>query len=145
MKLRYALFLLLLCAAIPAFAVRDGGEKATVYAMRKLPCSQVLPQMTGYPAMPRGADDHECVEYELHTAKVTYIIVPRREVLLLVGSEVNIRMASSELLVHTQDSAKDIRCSVVSMSLRSESEQRQSSASCYSESGRPIACPVSMR
>jgi hypothetical protein len=142
--------LALLCCSIPTFALRGGMEKATVHAMRKVPCMET--QSTGRGGILSGLLDGgssgsvgECIEYELRTEKVTYIIRPNRAILLLLGGDVSIKLAGNELLLRTNDAAKDIRCSVLSMSLRSEAEKRERShqytRNCYAESGREIPCP----
>jgi hypothetical protein len=98
-----------------------------------------------------GTGANECTEYELRTEKVSYIIRPGRAILLLLGGDVSIKLAGSELLLRTSDSPKDIRCSVLAMTLRTEVEKkererdRESSrefpSRCYTESGREILCP----
>jgi hypothetical protein len=92
---------------------------------------------------------NECIEYELRTGKVIYTIRPHRAILLLLGGDVAIKLAGSELLLRTSESVKDIRCSVFAMSLRSEAEKKERerergrpiSTRCYTESGREIFCP----
>lgn len=134
----------LLCCSFPAFALHGGVQKATVYAMRKVPCEV---QGQGNSGFLVGGRANDCTEYELRTAKVDYIIRPRHDILLLLGSDVSIRLANSELLLRTTDSAKDIRCQVLAMTLRSEVERRErnrerdSRPICYSEAGREILCP----
>jgi hypothetical protein len=97
------------------------------------------------------------MEYELRTDKVSYIIRPRHMILLLLGGNVSIRLAGGQLLLHTDESPKDIRCDVLAMSLRSEQEKREQdkewererertrpyAPGCYAESGEEIPCPVS--
>lgn len=138
--------LALLLSSIPTFALRGAMEKATVHAMRKVPCMET--QSTGRGGILAGlagAGDgvNECIEYELRTEKVSYIIRPHRAVLLLLGGDVSIKFADSELLLRVNDGGKDIRCSVVAMSLRTDAEKREKAhlRSCYAESGREVACP----
>jgi hypothetical protein len=125
-------------------------EKATVHAMRKVPCMEI--QSTGRAGMlsglvtgPSSGGVNECIEYELRTEKVSYIIRPHRAILLLLGGDVSIKLADNELLLRTSEAAKDIRCAVLAMSLRSEVEKRErrehpAPQSCYAESGRQISC-----
>ena len=141
--------LILLCSALPAFALRGGMEKATVYAMHKVPCMEA--QSSGHGGIFSGLGGgnggvvNECIEYELRTEKVRYIIRPNRAILLLLGGDVSIKLADSELLLRTGESAKDIRCAVLAMSLRSEVEPREGNRPvrpiCHAESGREISCP----
>jgi hypothetical protein len=145
--------LALLCCSIPTFAVRGGMEKATVHAMRKVPCTES--QSTGRNgflsglAGSSGSGSSECIEYELRTEKVSYIIRPHRAILLLLGGDVSIKLADNELLLRTSQSVKDIRCAVLAMSLRSEAEikdrererSRPAPTRCHTESGREILCP----
>jgi hypothetical protein len=140
----------LLCCSIPTFALRGVMEKATVHAMRKVPCMEAQSSgrggmLSGLLAGGSSGTIAECVEYELRTEKVSYIIRPHRAVLLLLGGDVSIKLADSELLLRTGDGGKDIRCDVLSMSLRSEAEKRERNhqypRSCYAQSGREIPCP----
>lgn len=143
--------LALLCCSVPVFAVRGGMEKATVHAMRKVPCMEAQgPNHGGFLAGLTGSSDaaNECIEYELRTGKVIYTIRPHRPILLLLGSDVAIKLAGSELLLRTSESVKDIRCSVLVMSLRSVAEKKDKdrelsrpTSRCYTESGREIFCP----
>jgi hypothetical protein len=138
----------MLCCTIPAFALSGGMEKAIVYSMHKVPC----PDSPGAPragTLPPGYSEvpdagGQCVEYELRTEKVSYIIRPRHVVLLLLGGSVAIKFAGSELLVHTGDYVKDIHCAVLAMTLRTEAEQRERAAPspvrCY-VGDREVACP----
>jgi hypothetical protein len=144
--------LALLGCSIPTFALRGGMEKATVQAMRKVPCMES--QSTGRSGFLSGlagssSGGGECIEYELRTEKVSYIIRPHRAILLLLGGDVSIKLADNELLLRTTESVKDIRCAVVAMSLRSDAEKkdrernrsRPAPTRCYAESGREILCP----
>lgn len=144
--------LALLCCSIPTFALRGGMEKAIVHAMRKVPCMES--QSTGKNGFlsglaGTGSGSGECIEYELRTEKVSYTIRPHRAILLLLGGDVAIKLADSELLLHTSESVKDIRCSVIAMSLRSDAERKERERErsrpapmrCYAESGREILCP----
>jgi hypothetical protein len=141
--------LVLLCGCIPAFALSGGMQKATVHAMRKVPCME--PQSTGRGGVVSGlvfggggGAVNECIEYELRTEKVSYIIRPHHAILLLLGGDVSIKLAENELLLRTSEAVKDIRCAVLAMSLCSEAEKRERERSapqrCYAESGRQISC-----
>lgn len=153
---RFLIFVLL-CCPLPALAYSGGMEKAIVHSMRKVSCmdaprlpSPQMNPMSGYfapPSDPAPAPGGDCVEYELRTDKVTYTIRPRHPILLLVGASVAIKLAVNELVVRAPDAAKDIRCSVVAMSLRSETEKAERrdrshppAVRCF-ESGREILCP----
>jgi len=146
--------LVLLCSSLPALALSGGMEKATVQSMRKVPCMET--QSTGHGGFISGLLDggspgmvNECIEYELRTDKVSYIIRPNRAILLLLGGNVLIKLADSELLLRTSNAPKDIRCAVLAMSLRSEAEKRDRERErarpapprCYTESGQEIPCP----
>jgi hypothetical protein len=136
----------LLCSSIPALALSGGMEKAVVHAMRKTPCAEspnnghrnaVLSELAG-----SAAGGGECIEYELRTQKVSYVIRPHVAILLLLGADVYIELAKDELLLHTSVVPKDIHCSVLAMSLRAKQEQRERRQPplCLSESGTEIAC-----
>jgi hypothetical protein len=144
--------LALLCCSVPIFALNGSMEKATVHAMRKVPCMES--QNTGHGGFIAGLAGssgvaNECIEYELRTGKVIYTIRPHRAILLLLGGDVAIKLAGSDLLLRTNESVKDVRCSVIAMSLRSEAEKKERerergrpvSLRCYTESGREIFCP----
>jgi hypothetical protein len=147
---------LLFSFSIPALALSGGMEKATVHAMRKAPCmeAQSASRGAGVLAGIAGTSDlggNECIEYEIRTEKVSYVIRPNRAILLLLGGDVSIKLAGSELLLRTNESLKDIRCSVLAMTLRSEAEKREREREreasrpypqrCYTESGREFPCP----
>lgn len=143
--------LTLLCCSLPALALSDGMEKATVHSMRKVPCMDTpeatrVAILSNLANVPQDTASGDCVEYELRTEKVSYVIRPRRSILLLLGASVSIKFAPRELLVRTPDVPKDIRCDVLAMTLRTAAEKserrrdRQSPMRCY-EFGREIRCP----
>jgi hypothetical protein len=133
--------LLLLCCTVPGFALGGEMQKATVHSMRKVPCMDnpgaggMVPGMTGVIGV-----GSECTEYELRTTKVSYVIQPRRSVLLLAGGD---------LLLHTSESVKDIRCDVLSMSLLSDVERKENQSHappmCVDGIGRVVECPLETR
>ena len=142
--------LALLCCSLPAFGLSRGMEKAIVHSMRKVPCIDIpetarVDLHSNLVATPPDIGG-ECVEYELRTEKVSYVIRPRRRILLLLGGDVSIRFATNELLLRTADLTKDVRCDVLSMSLRTAAEtserrrDRQPPERCY-EAGHEIRCP----
>jgi hypothetical protein len=57
--------------------------RATVHAMRKVPCTEI----TGAPVRGGfgGATEEWCLEYELRTESVSYVIRPHHMILLLLG------------------------------------------------------------
>jgi len=143
--------LALFCSSIPAFALSGTMEKATVHAMRKVPC--VEGQSSGHGGFLSGLANAgsagvpgECIEYEIQTAKVAYIIRPNRAILLLLGGDVSIKLAGDELLMHTSDTPKNIHCAVLAMSLLSDPEKAElrdpAPPRCYASSGREIPCPL---
>jgi hypothetical protein len=142
--------LALLCCSFPAFGLSRGMEKAIVHSMRKVPCMDTpeAARIGLYSNLTGNQPDigGDCVEYELRTEKVSYVIRPRRPILLLLGGDVSIRFATSELLLRTADAPKDVRCDVLSMSLRTAAEtaerrrDRQPPVRCY-EGGHEIRCP----
>jgi hypothetical protein len=152
--------LVLLCfaipsSAIPASALSGNMLRATVHAMRKVPCTEI----TGAPVRGGfgGATEEWCLEYELRTESVSYVIRPHHMILLLLGGDVSIRLAGGQLLLHTNESPKDIRCDVLAMTLRSEQEKQERdkdrererehnrpyAPGCYNESGTEIPCQPS--
>ncbi len=149
--MRPRLILALLCCTIPALALSGGLEKATVHAMRKVPCAQGqssshggffsgLASATGGPG-----EIGECIEYELRTAKVSYIVRPNRAVLLLLGGDVSIKLAGGELFLRTSEAPRQLRCAVLAMSLLSDVEKAEGGdpplPRCYSRSGTEAPCP----
>jgi len=149
------IFALLCCVipgcATPAGAVMGAMEKATVHAMRKVPCMDS--PGGGRPGFGGGGGVPECTEYELRSAKVSYRIRPRRSILLLLGGDVSIKLAGDQLLLHSNESVKDIHCDVLEMWLNSEEDKREQEKAwererdrsynpqpCYSASGRETPC-----
>ena len=138
--------------ALPALAVSGNMEKAMVFAMRKIPCPDNPQAMrsASVAAMFGGEVNGDCMEYELRTEKVNYVIRPRNSVLLLLGSTVTIRPMRGELVLRSSDLPKEVRCAVMSMVLRTEAErtarqkqaqmQAQAPARCY-DGAVEIACP----
>ncbi len=154
--MRTGCILALLCSAYPAVALGGGTQTAIVHAMRNVSCTGdqgSSAEIYYYPhAIPE--DPAMCIEYELRTGKVSYFIHPRRAILLQVGGEVVIRLAGNELLLRTSGAAKEIRCEVLAMTLRSEQEQKEKDwewerrtqprrdflRGCYTEAGIEISC-----
>jgi hypothetical protein len=149
----------LLCLTTSAFALSAEMERATVHGMRKVPCMEA--QLAGggeilsvSAVTETGPVAAECTEYELRTGRVSYIIHPRRAILLEVGGEVAIRLAGKQLMLRTSSDVKEIRCDVLSMTLRSEEEKkekdkewerqhqpiRQYPSGCYTDSGIEFSC-----
>lgn len=133
----------------PARGLSGGMETAVVHAMRKHPCEEA--QSSSHKGILSGlvgsGGANECIEYELRSDKVTYIIRPRVGILLLLGSEVEIKLVNDELLLRTGAAPKDIRCAVLSMTLRNEEVERRKeresepqTSVCLSESGEPVPC-----
>ncbi len=153
---------LLLCCSLPGLALSGGMEKASVHSMRKVPCAEI--QSTGRGGFLSGLANggsspgivNECVEYELYSAKVSYIIRPHRAILLLLGGDVFIKLAGDELILHSSAQPKDIHCAVLAMTLRSEEEKREKEKEwereheaehrrnyppgCFTETGTAIPC-----
>ncbi len=135
--------------ALPALAVSGNMEKAMVFSMRKVPCpdAQAMRGVQMSPMMGRDMGG-DCMEYELRTDKVSYVIRPRNSVLLLLGSSVMIRPVRGELAMRSSDQPKEIRCLVMSMTLRTEAErntrqkqvQYQPPVRCF-DGAVEIACP----
>lgn len=125
--------LALICSTAPVFALNGGLERATVHAMRKAPCmvaraagnGEILPVSGGPEATVPNPAGTECVQYELRTGTVSYVIHPHRTILLEVGGEVSIKLTGRQLILQTSSEAKEIRCDVLSMTLRSEEERRE--------------------
>jgi hypothetical protein len=131
----------------PAAALSGGMEKAVVQAMRRVPCAegQSGEHNKVVSAIAGAGGDGTCMEYQLHTARVSYVIRPRVAVLLHLGDDVYIKLFKDELLLRTGQAPKDIRCSVLSMKLRGDSdaeekEVRRHPAICLSETGEAVAC-----
>jgi chorismate synthase len=90
----------------------------------------------------------ECLEYELRTKKVSYVVRPHKQVLLMVGEEVTIRLAISDLIVSSPGLPREVKCSVHSMVLLSEAERNERRQQqqqpvilrCY-DNGQAVPCP----
>jgi hypothetical protein len=130
----------------PAAALSGGMEKAVVRAMRRVQCTE---GQTGehnkvITALVGAGGDGTCMEYQLHTARVSYVIRPRVAILLKLGDNVYIKLFKDELILHTGQARKDIRCSVLSMRLRGDGaedkEMLRRPAICLSETGEAVAC-----
>jgi hypothetical protein len=146
-------------------ALSGSPERATVHAMRKVPCMEAqVPGIGEILAVSSGPDGGsvatggpvagECIEYELRTGKVSYVIHPHRAILLEVGGQVSIKLSGKQLLLQASGAAKEIRCDVLSMTLRSEQEKREQEkewerenqpsrhypSGCYTESGMEFSC-----
>ncbi|MGA3125259.1 MAG: hypothetical protein ABSD13_00965 [Candidatus Korobacteraceae bacterium] len=152
----------LLCCSLPAFALSGGMEKASVHAMRKVSCTDAqTPGRGGFlSGLANGGSSpdilNECVEYELHTDKVSYIIRPHRAILLPLGDDVLIKLAGDGLILRISAEPKNLRCDVLAMTLRSELEKREKEKEwerereaerrrqyppgCYTETGTEIPC-----
>jgi hypothetical protein len=121
----------LLCCSLPAFALSGGMEKASVHAMRKVSCTDAqTPGRGGFlSGLANGGNSpdipNDCVEYELHTDKVSYIIRPHRVILLPLGGDVLIKLAGDGLILRISAEVKDLRCDVLAMTLRSEQDRRE--------------------
>jgi hypothetical protein len=154
--------LILLFCSLPALALSGVMENASVHAMRKVRCSETQSTLRGGP-LPGLAnnggnpdDAAECTEYELYTAKVSYIVRPRRAILLVLGGDVSIKLTGNELILHSSAEPKDIHCAVLAMTLLSEVEKREKEREwerereaersrhlprgCYTGSGIEIPC-----
>ncbi len=152
--LKIGCILALLCSTNLALALSGGLERATVHSMRKVPCMPVPLNLPLSPDPKPGfaPDPTQCVEYELRTGKVSYIIQPHHAILLAVGGAVTIRLAGNELMLRSSATTKEIRCSVLAMTLRSEEDKKETetehesqpgrpaSGGCYTEAGFEISC-----
>jgi hypothetical protein len=125
-------------------------EKAVVSAMRKVPCMEVQASAGHHGVISgiigNGPVGGECIEYEVRTEKVSYVVRPRLAILLLLGSDVFIKLANDELLLRTGEAPKDIHCAVIAMSLRSEEREKEAKKErrhpsiCLSDSGSEVPC-----
>jgi hypothetical protein len=149
--MKFCWILVLLCSSFPAFALSGGMQKAVVQAMRKSPCAdtQSSPGHHGVISGILGAatPGNDCVEYVLLTERVRYVIRPRVAILLLLGDNVYIKLAGDQLLLRTSEAPKDVRCAVLSMTLRGSEEdenearnERRRPSVCLSESGDEVPC-----
>ncbi len=164
LRIKLGCIIALICSAAPALALNGDMERATVHAMRKVPCMEARlagsEESLAISAAPEGGSmaivgpsTGECIEYELRTAKVSYIVHPHHAVLLEVGGEVSIKLAGKQLILQA-GAAKEIHCDVRSMTLRSEQEKREQQkewergnrpsrhypSGCYDESGTEFSC-----
>ncbi len=163
---KFCCILVLICSTTPVLALNGSMERATVHAMRKVPCTEaraagnveIMAVNSGSDPGPVAtapvASAGECIEYELRTGKVSYVIHPHRAILLEVGGEVSIKLAGKQLILQTGAAAKEIHCDVRSMTLRSDQEKREQEkewerdneprrhypSGCYNESGTEFSC-----
>jgi len=113
--------LLLVSLAIASFA----GERALVTSMKKVKCGAPIAKFSVIEALV-GPDmvtpDLSCLEFTLRTSRVQYRLRPSRQMLLPVGSTVQVRLDKKHVMVQIEDE-KAVRCEVVSMDLLDENGQ----------------------
>lgn len=132
----------LLCPSLPALALSGNVEQATVTSMHRVACQPVQTLIsTGQHGEAANAPREDCVEYELRTATVSYIVRPRSPVLLLLGSNVSLRVVKDKLMLRTAETPREIHCAVVAMSLLEGEERPQRRApACLNSLGEEIPC-----
>ncbi len=169
--LKFCCMLSLICSTSSALALNGEMERAVVRSMRKVPCmatagmeALLASSAPGYGPVPASAGPEagpvtgsvtgQCIEYELHTGKVSYVIQPRHAILLEVGGEVAIKLVGKNLILQPAGLAKEIHCDVLSMTLRSDEEKKEKdkewerenqpsrhyTTGCYTESGIEFNC-----
>ena len=120
-SIRASLILLVVLNAIAGWA----GEKALVTSMKKVKCGAPVAKFSVIEALV-GPDtitpDLSCLEFTLRTPKIQYRLRPSRQMLVPVGSTVQVRFDKKHVLVQIED-AKAVRCEVVSMDLLDEDGQ----------------------
>jgi hypothetical protein len=113
--------LLVVFSAIAAIA----GDKAIVTSMKKVKCGAPIAKFSIVDTLV-GPDSFRselsCREFPLRTPKVQYRLRPSRQMLLRVGTTVNVRVDKKHVMVQIED-AKEVRCEVVSMDLLDEDGQ----------------------
>lgn len=105
--------------------VSTASDKALVTSMKKVKCGARFAKfsMVDTLAGPDTATSElSCMEVTLRTPKVQYRLRPERQMLLPVGSTVNVRVDKKRVMVQIEDT-KEVRCEVVSMDLLDETGQ----------------------
>jgi hypothetical protein len=103
-------------------------EKGTVIRMRMAQCMPISggikAALAGLPATtPSSA---ACPEYTFVSDKVVYIVVAKSsKELIPLADSIDFRLQKNELVIHVDDSTREIRLAIRSMSLRSEWERDQ--------------------
>jgi hypothetical protein len=109
-------------------------EKAEIVSMKTVSCDKVRALEPGANPVvnafvgPNGASQphngEACTAYELRTSKVVYHVMTAKNLILPVGETVQIRLTSRDMSVHTEDSEKDVRATILEMSLAEKSAAR---------------------
>ncbi|HEX8926444.1 MAG TPA: hypothetical protein VF786_11655 [Terriglobales bacterium] len=110
-------------------------QKAEVISMKTVSCDRVhaldpeaRPVVNAFigGATPMPNDD-ACTAYELRTSKVVYHVMTAKNLILPVGETVQIRLTSREMTVHAEEGEKDIRATILDMSLVEKSAAKHES------------------
>jgi len=148
-------------------------QKAEVVSMKTVSCDKVhalepaaTPVLNAFIG-PNGAQQQPnadaCTAYELRTNKVVYHVMTSKNLILPVGESVQIRLTSRDMSVHTEDTEKDVRATILDMSLveksalkhdatpaptpktteaaHHESAQEPTMRICLSNNGDVVPCP----
>jgi hypothetical protein len=118
---RWNVLLLVLFSAMASVA----ADKAIVTSMKKVKCGARIAKFSVVETLV-GPDmitpELSCLEFTLRTPRVQYRLRPARQMLLPVGTTVNVRVDKKHVMVQIEDT-KEVRCEVVSMDLLDDNGQ----------------------
>jgi hypothetical protein len=126
---RIACLLVLICllSIAPAAQTRI-YQKGIVTQMRMAQCMPtsggIMAALAGQPAATPSTDS--CPEYTLVSDKVVYVIVAKSsKELIPLADDIEFRLQKNEILIHVDDTMREIHLAVRSMSLRPESDHEE--------------------
>lgn len=126
---RIASILIALCLLSISLAAQTRiYQKGAVTRMRMAQCMPISgglkATLAGLPAAIPSADT--CPEYTLVSDKVIYVVVAKSsKELIPLADDIDFRLHKNELLIHLDDTTREIRLAVRSMTLRSESDRNE--------------------
>jgi hypothetical protein len=128
MKRIAAIFITITLLSISPAAQTRLYQKGTVIRMRIAQCMAtsggIMAALAGQPAATPSADT--CPEYTLVSDKVVYVVVSKSsKELIPLAENIDFRLQKNELLIHVDDTTREIRLAVRSMSLRPEWERNE--------------------
>src|SRR4051812_22641860 len=129
MKRIACLFIALYCLLGTAAAQTRIYQKGTVIRMKMAECMAdsgggFLAALSGQAAVAPSGET--CREYTLVSDRVVYVVVAKSSnELIPLADDLDFRLQKNEILVHLDDTTKEIRLSVRAMTLRDEWQREE--------------------